>query len=96
MFAKFTGKHLCRGLLIEKETPTQVFFCEFSEIFKNTFFAEHLRKTASVFYRRKKNMLFALSWKEQRRYDTAIFLLEIIEINFLAQRKPRVKLVKPY
>ena len=26
-FAKFTGKHLCRSLLIAKETLTQVFFC---------------------------------------------------------------------
>ena len=26
-FAKFTRKHLCRCLLIEKETPTQVLFC---------------------------------------------------------------------
>ena len=26
---------------IEKETPAQVFSCEFCEIFKNTFFIEH-------------------------------------------------------
>ena len=34
---------------IKKETLAQVFSCEFCEISKNTFFAEHLRKTASVF-----------------------------------------------
>ena len=28
---------------IKKETPTQVFSCEFCEISKNTFFTEHLR-----------------------------------------------------
>ena len=28
----------------KKETPTQVFFCEIYEIFKNTFFTEHLRR----------------------------------------------------
>ena len=33
---------------IKKETLVQVFSCEFREISKNTFFAEHLR--ASAFY----------------------------------------------
>ena len=32
---------------IEKETLAQVFFCEFCEISKNTFFTEHLLETAS-------------------------------------------------
>ena len=32
---------------IKKETLAQMFSCEFSEIFKNTFFTEHLRTTAS-------------------------------------------------
>ena len=37
-----------RGLqLYLKETPTQVFSCELCEIFKNTFFMEHLQTTAS-------------------------------------------------
>ena len=65
-FAKFTGKHLCRSLClnkVEKETPTQVFFC------KNTFFTERLVETAYVFYWRKRNILFTLSWKEQSWYD---------------------------
>ena len=43
-FAKLTGKHLCQSLVFnKKETLAQVFFCEFFEISKNTFFAEHLR-----------------------------------------------------
>ena len=33
---------------IEKETLTQVFSCEFCEIFKNTFFTGRLRESASV------------------------------------------------
>ena len=43
-FAKFTGKHLCQSLFFNKvaETLAQVFSCEFCEIFKNTFFIEHL------------------------------------------------------
>ena len=58
-FTKFTGIHLCQSLFfnkvtggagnfIKKLTLAQVFFCEFCEIFKNTFFTEHLWTTASV------------------------------------------------
>ena len=58
-FAKFTGKHLYHSLfshkvaglrpatLFKKETLAQVFSHEFWEIFKNTYFAEHLWATAS-------------------------------------------------
>ena len=55
-FAKFTGKHLCQSFFyqacnfIKKETLAQVFSCEFYEIFKNTYFEEHLRTTASGFW----------------------------------------------
>ena len=35
---------------IKKEALAQVFFCEFCEVFKNTFFTEHLWTTASVFH----------------------------------------------
>ena len=31
---------------IKKGTPTQIFSCEYCEIFKNTFFEEHLRTAA--------------------------------------------------
>ena len=34
---------------IEHGTPTQGFFCEFCEIFKNTFFTEHRWAAASEF-----------------------------------------------
>ena len=49
-FAKFTGKHLCKSLFfnkvagfIKKETPVQVFPCEFWEN-KNTYFVEHMQR----------------------------------------------------
>ena len=29
-------------------TPAEVFFCEFCEVFKNTYFVEHLRTAAFV------------------------------------------------
>ena len=58
---KFTGKCLCQSLFfhkvasqacnfIKKEILVPVFSCEFCEIFKNTFFTEHLRASASEHY----------------------------------------------
>ena len=47
-FTKFTVNK------VKKETLAQVFSCEFCEIFKNAFFTEHLRATASVFIKRSK------------------------------------------
>ena len=58
-FAKFTGKTCTRVSFliklqawacnfIKKETPAQVFSCEFCEITKNTFFTEHLLATISA------------------------------------------------
>ena len=46
-FAKFTGKHLCWSFIFKKEAPTDIFSSDISEIFKNIFFIEHLRVTAS-------------------------------------------------
>ena len=43
------------GNFIKKETLVQVFSCEFSKIFKNTFFTEHLRATASKYRSVKRN-----------------------------------------
>ena len=59
---KFTAKHLCQSLffnkvaglrlatLSKKKTLAQVFSCDFCEVYKNTFFTEHLWTTASVLY----------------------------------------------
>ena len=44
-FNKVTGLRF--ATLLKKETLAQVFSCEFCEIFKNAFFAKHLRMTAS-------------------------------------------------
>ena len=62
-FTKFTIKHLCWGLFSNKETPTQVFSCEFCEFSKNTFFTEQLRETAFVVL--KFFILKDLFWKIQ-------------------------------
>ena len=44
-FIKFTGKHL----FIKKEALAQVFYCEFCEISKNTFFHRTPLVAASVY-----------------------------------------------
>ena len=41
-------EYVLRPATIKKETPTQVFSCEFGEIFKSSFFPEHLRETVSA------------------------------------------------
>ena len=47
--AKFTGKHLCQSLCLRPATLLKkVFSCEFCENYKNTFFVEYLRVTASI------------------------------------------------
>ena len=45
-FPIFTGKHLCWSP--QKETPTQMFFCVFSKISKNTLFYRTPSVAASV------------------------------------------------
>ena len=40
LFDKVSGLRGC--IFIQKETQAQVFFCEFCEIFKNSFFIEDL------------------------------------------------------
>ena len=45
LFVKVVGLQACN--FIKKKTPTQVFFCEYYEIFKNTYFKKHLRTTTS-------------------------------------------------
>ena len=56
-FAKFTGNTCARLQLqasawncLKKETLTREFFCEFCEIFENTFFTEQLRMIASRYF----------------------------------------------
>ena len=51
-FAKFTGKHLCYSLIFNKvaglKALSQVFFCEFWEVSKNTFLHRTPLVAASV------------------------------------------------
>ena len=61
-FAKLAGKHLCRSLFFNKVADLQAysfikkrlqhrrFPAKSMKVFKNTYFEEHLRTTASVDY----------------------------------------------
>ena len=51
-YTKFTEKRPCglRPATLLKKRLTLVFSCEFCEVFKNTFFTEHLRTTTFVHF----------------------------------------------
>ena len=100
-FAKFTRKHLCRSLVIESETLTQVFFCFSVDLAKclrmtclqNTsgrlplYFIEGRKRCFSLQAgKNKEDMILPCSYQE--------CLYKIWFWNFLAQRKSSVKLVK--
>ena len=53
-----------RVSFFKKETLPQVFSCELCGIFKNTFFTEPLRTTASAFHATDL-ILYPLSWKQK-------------------------------
>ena len=44
LFNKVAGLKACN--VIKKETPTQVFSCEYCDIFKSTYFEEHQQRNA--------------------------------------------------
>ena len=54
-FAKFTGKHMCRTLLLSKVcdlrpvTLAQGLLSNFCKVLKNTYFLKHLRTAASLY-----------------------------------------------
>ena len=89
---------------IKKETLAEVFYCEFCEIFKNTFFTEHLWTTASLHWFwfqdfSVKNVVFTIiSWIFAFLQKT---IIDFPWILFVAQdlfvRCPRVlKLILKY
>ena len=64
-FTIFAGNYLCWSLFKKvyyKETPTKVFYCEYCEIFKSTYFEEHLRAAASGGLRLNKRKNFLIEF----------------------------------
>ena len=55
--------------LYYKETPTQVFSCEYCKIFKNLYFKGHLWTTASELYWFKAEEIIEKQRRIQRRYS---------------------------
>ena len=56
-----------------KKTPTEVFSCNIYEIFKNTYFEEHLQTTASAVSAKPQTRLqrffFYTPWKHHKTYS---------------------------
>ena len=71
--------------IINKETLAQVLSCEFCEIFKNTFFTEHLRTTAPDDINRRFSYLV--------EFDLTLFLVLILVLffNFATCQVPVMK-----
>ena len=55
-------------LFLKKQSLAQVFSCEFCEIYKNTFFTEHLRTAASLFTAPNLN-----HFKQEAAYQYRVF-----------------------
>ena len=108
-FAKFTGEHLCQGLLfnkvarfIKKQALAQLFSCGFCEIFKNTFFTEHLLDTASAsgcFCKKPlKFWLLLVKWCHKLNVDqlcTNVFFVEIEQVFPLCAAKSIIIIIIP-
>ena len=78
-FPNFPGKHLWWSLFLIKliffkgDTPTQVFSCGICEIFKNTYFEDHLPTTAFIRY---------LMWTTYERSLLLVSLLRCFPLWF--------------
>ena len=73
LLIKFLSKFTCN--LIKKETPTHVYFCEFSKILKRTYLEEYLQMVGSEFC----TVLYvSLQSKRERK----LLLFECIEQDF--------------
>ena len=61
-------KNICEHLLLNfilKETPTQVFSCEFCELFKNTYFVEDLWTAGSETPVRGLSLIKLRAWRPE-------------------------------
>ena len=97
-FAIFTGKHLSwslfliklqglRPAILLKRDSTQVFSCEYCEIFKNTYFEEHLRRGkrlllwVNVRDQDLRPLTFLLWWNITRKYVIKHFLRKVLALK---------------
>ena len=96
-FANFTQKQVCQSLFLNKVAglrpgnSAQVFSCQFCEIFKNTFFTEHLRATACFFYKWHLHRFFkipSLFEKHQLLFNFLFLLQSVTKIVRLVPPPP--------
>ena len=102
-FAKFTRKHLCRGLVIEKGTPRQVLFC-FSVNLAKFLRITCLQSTSGrlpLYFIEGRKTCFSLQAGKNKEdmillcsYQKCLY--KIWFWYFLAQRKSSAKLVKKH
>ena len=96
-FAKFIGKQLWQSLLfnnfIKKEALAQAFSCEFCEIFKNTFFTDHLWATASNNFKLEDKLGFTSNYISLQGSKFFLFLFWSILTNIDLKKVGRDALV---
>ena len=64
-------------LFYQKEIPTLIFSCEYCEIFKNTYFEEHLRTTASYFMKNNFYFMKTKSNSSKKKKSMEVYGLSI-------------------
>ena len=86
-FNKIAGFQLTKACnFIKKETPVQVFSCEFCKTFNVTFFAKYLRTTASVFCKLEQHINKVISTKKNIFNENDHLITIII---YLANKSPK-------
>ena len=91
-FSKFTGKHLCQSLFLDKVAGLrQVFSCEFCQISKNTFFYRTPLVASSETWRtgEKGTLLQVLSWENLQIFldSYSVELLQTWHGKMLSKKK---------
>ena len=98
-FATFTGKHLCWSLSfnkgLKKETPTQLFSCEYCKMIKSTYFEEHLQTDASVlpskYNRAESPLLYEFNVNFLELYRTISELKDTVKFQIQSDKSWRCK-----
>ena len=84
LFNKAAGLPVCK--FIKKETPIQVFSCDYCKVFKKTYFEEYLRTAASVYSKDLWNIRIVSEICFQRGFEF-IKRHVIYKKNFISKEK---------
>ena len=75
------------AILLQRGTPTQVFSCEYCEVFKNTYFEEHLQTADSTDFKVYFVLIFILLFYLNKWLPTAIIVLELSSTKFFFNKR---------